>query len=287
MEPCPKWRRLFKDLTQARELTSEGIFVDYDEQNMTKLHAIIIGPDGTPYEGGIFRFLMTIPQSYPHHSPKVKFLTTDGGRVRFNPNLYDDGKVCLSILGTWEGPGWTPAMSINSVLLSIRSLLCEEPFYNEPGYDYGKHKRESKLYNEMTRKETLQVAIIGELRSLLAADKQGNDKTLLADGNVVGYSESATQFVMNTMKKKEKFVKESVEQSKGKRVASGATPQLDTIVPSTAEVSVPRTHLAGRRRLVSVDDTDVDQLFKMLDERLLSAAETSEAQTTEDEDDIY
>ncbi len=43
--------------------------------------------------------------------PQVQSLTTGGGKVRFNPNLYDDGKVCLSLLGTWHGPSWDPAMS--------------------------------------------------------------------------------------------------------------------------------------------------------------------------------
>lgn len=42
---------------------------------------------------------------------QVQFLTTGGGRVRFNPNLYDCGKVCLSLLGTWSGPSWEPGVS--------------------------------------------------------------------------------------------------------------------------------------------------------------------------------
>ena len=42
---------------------------------------------------------------------QVQFLTTGGGKVRFNPNLYECGKVCLSLLGTWSGPSWNPAVS--------------------------------------------------------------------------------------------------------------------------------------------------------------------------------
>ena len=58
-------------------------------------------------------------------------MTTGGGAVRFNPNLYRNGKVCLSILGTWSGPGWSPVQSISSVLLSIQSLMNTKPYHNE------------------------------------------------------------------------------------------------------------------------------------------------------------
>ena len=56
-------------------------------------------------------------------------------RTRFNPNLYTGGKVCLSILGTWSGPGWTPCLSTSEVLLSIQSLMNSNPIQNEPGYE--------------------------------------------------------------------------------------------------------------------------------------------------------
>ncbi len=50
---------------------------------------------------------------------QVQFLTTGGGTVRFNPNLYNCGKVCLSLLGTWSGPSWQPGIS---TLLQVRPL---------------------------------------------------------------------------------------------------------------------------------------------------------------------
>jgi hypothetical protein len=50
--------------------------------------------------------------------PQVQFLTTGGGTVRFNPNLYNCGKVCLSLLGTWAGPSWQPGIS---TLLQVRA----------------------------------------------------------------------------------------------------------------------------------------------------------------------
>merc|ERR1719440_1352517 len=95
---------------------------------------MIVGPDGTPYENGFYFFEVTYPNDYPTHPPHVDFLTGDG-RCRFNPNLYVDGKVCLSILGTWHGPSWTPALSLRQVLISIQSLFCSHPIQNEPGYE--------------------------------------------------------------------------------------------------------------------------------------------------------
>lgn len=62
-------------------------------------------------------------------------MTTSNGTVRFNPNIYKNGKVCLSILGTWNGPSWSCAHTLSTVLLSIQSLLNDKPFHNEPGFE--------------------------------------------------------------------------------------------------------------------------------------------------------
>lgn len=64
---------------------------------------MIAGPEGTPYAGGLFEFDCFIPLEYPNKPPLMHLRTTGGGSVRFNPNLYNNGKVCLSLLGTWHG----------------------------------------------------------------------------------------------------------------------------------------------------------------------------------------
>lgn len=66
---------------------------------LPQLHVLITGPFDTPYEGGFFHFQLRFPPNYPLASPRMRFMTTGGGTVRFNPNLYHNGKVCLSILG--------------------------------------------------------------------------------------------------------------------------------------------------------------------------------------------
>lgn len=97
---------------------------------------------------------------YPTNPPKVKLLTTGGGTVRFNPNLYRNGKVCLSILGTWSGPGWTPVQTLASVLLSIQSLMNEKPYTNEPGFEQAHSQAVLDDYNDVIAHETLRVSVL-------------------------------------------------------------------------------------------------------------------------------
>ena len=86
------------------------------------------GPTGTPYAGGLFFFDVLYPQDYPTDAPLMLLETTGGGRVRFSPNLYADGKVCLSLLGTWHGSEdekWHPDSSTLWQVCRFRLLDCE------------------------------------------------------------------------------------------------------------------------------------------------------------------
>ncbi|XP_065335565.1 ubiquitin-conjugating enzyme E2 Z-like [Cloeon dipterum] len=169
--------RVKRDIMAIYKDPPPGIFVVPDEKDMTMVHAVITGTDNTPYEGGLFYFVIRFPPNYPIEAPKVKFMTTAAGTVRFNPNLYSNGKVCLSILGTWEGPAWSPAQSLESVLISIQSLLSENPYFNEPGFDKERNKGDNAKYNDIIRHETLRVAVIGmvENECFLAIPKQLQD----------------------------------------------------------------------------------------------------------------
>lgn len=103
---------------------------------------------------------------YPQVPPSVHFMTTGGGGVRFNPNLYNSGKICLSLLGTWNGPGWIPGRStLLQVLVSIQSLIfVQNPYYNEPGYEQNMHCSEAENENMHHREHTLALAILAPLR---------------------------------------------------------------------------------------------------------------------------
>jgi baculoviral IAP repeat-containing protein 6 len=117
---------------------SSACFVRVDEARIDTWQFIITGPEETPYAGGCFIFDLYCPTKYPQTAPKVLLQTTGNGSVRFNPNLYNCGKVCLSLLGTWQGAqgeAWDPAVSsILQVLISIQvccvfmsHYVCTEP----------------------------------------------------------------------------------------------------------------------------------------------------------------
>ena len=129
-------KRILNDIKQYKNsnLKDNGIYVIFNEDNIYNCKAMIVGPSDTPYSYGYYFFDIIFPNNYPIKNPRVNFCTIDE-RVRFNPNLYKNGKVCLSILGTWSGPGWTSVMTLNTVLLSLQTLLCENPVNNEPGLE--------------------------------------------------------------------------------------------------------------------------------------------------------
>lgn len=129
-------KRLGKEIQDAKShiMEQEGIFYEFDEANMMLGKAMIVGPEETPYEGCLLCFDIRYPYDYPFSSPKVSIITSDGV-TRFHPNLYVEGKVCLSILGTWRGPSWAPVMTISTVLNTIQSLLEANPIVNEPGHE--------------------------------------------------------------------------------------------------------------------------------------------------------
>ncbi|KAK3929324.1 Ubiquitin-conjugating enzyme E2 Z [Frankliniella fusca] len=157
--------RIKRDLMSLCNEPPYGLFVVPDDTDLTIVHALITGAFDTPYEGGFFYFILRCPPDYPLRPPKVRFMTTGGGEVRFNPNLYKNGKVCLSILGTWSGPCWSPAQSICSVLISIQSVLNEKPYHNEPGYEVEKLPGDVDKYNEIIQHETIRVAVCGMIEN--------------------------------------------------------------------------------------------------------------------------
>ena len=154
-----------KDLkeVQMMKLDELGIYIQFNEENMLQAKAIIIGPKDTPYENGILYFKIQFPTNYPFSPPKVNYISSS--KYRIHPNLYvgkpsDNfkGKVCLSILNTWSGPKWTTVMHVGSVLVSIQSLLDENPLRNEPGFEKEKSLRNTN-YNRVVEYDTYQQLI--------------------------------------------------------------------------------------------------------------------------------
>lgn len=175
-------KRLKRILNELRELNKSqnilkesGIYFHYNEDKNDTIYALIVGPEKTPYEKGFYLFKFDYPTTYPMTPPLATFCTrgtlynpakNSSFSVRFNPNLYQCGKVCLSMLNTWKGEGWVPTMTIHTVLIAIQGLvLTEEPLRNEPGYETS-NIRTIEKYNQIIEYANIKISIIDTVNHL-------------------------------------------------------------------------------------------------------------------------
>jgi len=157
-------KRITNDCKRVRELAGEGIFWVGDETNLTHGWAIVCGCDESPYYGGAYCFEVSFPDNYPFEPPKFSYLTNDG-RTRFNPNLYKNGKVCLSLLNTWEvGDKWSGVQSLSSILQSIQTaVLNQDPLRNEPAYSNMSLHTDIPVYNRIILHANIETAVLSQL----------------------------------------------------------------------------------------------------------------------------
>jgi ubiquitin-conjugating enzyme E2 O len=151
-------------ILQSSGSIPEGVYVRTWESRLDLFRVLFVGPQETPYSTAPVIMDYYLPTDYPQAPPQAFFHSWAGesglgGVGRVNPNLYEDGKICLSLLGTWEGnkvEGWNPAKStVLQVIVSMLGLvLVREPYFNEAGYEplagLESSKRPSALYNERT-----------------------------------------------------------------------------------------------------------------------------------------
>ncbi|KIW18401.1 hypothetical protein PV08_02689 [Exophiala spinifera] len=124
----------------ASSLPKGEIYVRTYESRLDLLRCLIIGPRDTPYENAPFLVDLHLPERFPESPPTAHFHSWTSGMGRINPNLYEEGKICLSLLGTWSGKheteSWSEKATILQVLVSLQGLvLVRNPFYNEAGFE--------------------------------------------------------------------------------------------------------------------------------------------------------
>lgn len=119
-----------------------------DDVNIFEWQVTIMGPPDTLYEGGFFNALMTFPQDYPNSPPCVRFTSE-----MWHPNVYPDGRVCISIL---HSPGndphgyehacerWSPVQTVETIMLSIISMLSAPNDESPANIDAAKQWREDR-----------------------------------------------------------------------------------------------------------------------------------------------
>lgn len=130
-------RKLTKEYKILSSSLPDGIYVRTWESRLDIFRVLIVGPTGTPYELAPFIIDFWLGGDFPASPPVAYFHSWTNGQGRINPNLYEDGKICLSILGTWPGKGndenWdSQRSSLLQVLVSLVGLvLVKEPYYSE------------------------------------------------------------------------------------------------------------------------------------------------------------
>jgi len=127
-------------MSESQQLVTnppEGLIAGpVSEENYFEWEAAITGPQDSFFEDGVFIARLTFPQDYPLNPPKMRFISKI-----FHPNIYPDGRVCISIL---HAPGtdrfneqetaderWRPILGVHNILMSVISMLVE-PNLNSP-----------------------------------------------------------------------------------------------------------------------------------------------------------
>ncbi|KAH8742043.1 ubiquitin-conjugating enzyme [Cryptosporidium ryanae] len=137
-------KRIQKETMNLANDPSPGIFAEPNKDNYRYFKIMMMGPEGTPYEGGSYRLELFLPEHYPMEPPKVRFLTKI-----YHPNIDKLGRICLDILKD----KWSPALQIRTVLLSIQALLSSPEPDDPLDTVVADHFKNDKLGAESTARE--------------------------------------------------------------------------------------------------------------------------------------
>ncbi|KAH8925088.1 hypothetical protein BT69DRAFT_1280019, partial [Atractiella rhizophila] len=157
MPPKPAGKRIAKEIADLDKNTPPNcrIWIK-NESNLFEWAAELEGPEDSPYEEGLFKLDISLPQDYPFRAPRVVFKT----RI-YHPNINGQGGICLDILKT----KWSPALSILSVVLSISALLCDpnpaDPLVAEIAQVYNRNREQ---FNKTAREWTKNYALKPKLK---------------------------------------------------------------------------------------------------------------------------
>ena len=146
--------RLINELKRLNNEPIDNVSFQVDDANMLNWNFTLIGPHESPYEGGIYNGVIKFPENYPYKPPEVIFTSK-----LFHPNVYADGKLCISILHEGndttgyehETERWRPIQNIRTIFLSIISLLNDPNPDSAANIDAAKMLRDNKkeYYNKI------------------------------------------------------------------------------------------------------------------------------------------
>uniref|UniRef100_A0A1B6MH50 Ubiquitin-conjugating enzyme E2 S n=1 Tax=Graphocephala atropunctata TaxID=36148 RepID=A0A1B6MH50_9HEMI len=181
-------RQVGKELQDLIKIPPEGIKVNLNEQDITDIQALIEGPAGTPYAGGVFKVKLVLGKDFPQGPPKAFFLTKI-----FHPNVAKNGEICVNTLKK----DWKPDLGIKHILLTIKCLLivpnAESALNEEAGKllleHYDDYSQRARMMTEIHAsasklpKPGLETAAEGPMAKKHAGDKKvaADKKKLLKD----------------------------------------------------------------------------------------------------------
>lgn len=193
--------RIAKEVEDVRRDSHAGITVTRDESDPNHITGTLRGPEGTPYEGGLFIVDIVIPKDYPFTPPKMKFKTK-----LWHPNVSSQtGAICLDILKDQ----WSPALTIKTTLLSLQALMCTpEPSDPQDAEVATMYTRNNAKFREVAAFWTECFAV-----DTNAKDRKVNPAVLrLMD---MGFSEEASRAALSSSKLDENAAVEALLSSMG------------------------------------------------------------------------
>ena len=167
--------RLMSDLRDLQEDPPEGCSAaPASDDNLFVWNASIIGPDESPWEGGIYSLRVSFPEQYPVKPPKVRFTCE-----MFHPNVYADGTLCLDIIQDQ----WSAIYTVGTILTSIQSLLTDPNPASPANPDAAKVSRKKQAGRSRSRSKSRSRSrssggrgVGGGGRKTLQIDRQARDK---------------------------------------------------------------------------------------------------------------
>jgi ubiquitin-protein ligase len=169
-------KRLQNEYSEFIKEPNELFSISIDPKNFFIWNILIFGPEDTIFEGGVFNCKIEFTQNYPNKPPSFKFIDNI-----YHPNIYPDGKVCISILH--EGVDvygyediserWNPSHSVNSILMSIISILTEPNFESPANVDASKLWKENYnqykkiIYNLIVKNDPTNVIIKNDITDFI------------------------------------------------------------------------------------------------------------------------
>uniref|UniRef100_A0A0N5A8C2 E2 ubiquitin-conjugating enzyme n=1 Tax=Syphacia muris TaxID=451379 RepID=A0A0N5A8C2_9BILA len=138
---------LNKAISEILRVPVDGFSAGLQDDDIYKWEVLVMGPPDTLYEGGFFRAVLDFPKEYPQRPPKMRFLSEI-----WHPNIDKEGNVCISILHEpgddrwgYEKPEerWLPVHTVETILLSVISMLADPNHESPANVDAAKMQREN------------------------------------------------------------------------------------------------------------------------------------------------